>query len=307
MHIKLPVGHPQAYDCEQQQEQHPNLLFYETASDAVYAERISPLAIRTLFSGRALYTTHEGRFALEPGSYQIMNAGQPYALSIAAGAPREMLCINFRSGFAEEVLHSLAASSERLLAEPQPMAPLEASFYERLYPYDDVLTPTLLQLRAALQKGTATAGWLEDQFYTLTIGLLQIHRRTCREVEQFPAARLSTRQELYRRLYLARDFMDSCLDQPLRLDQIAEVACLSTPHFFRVFKQLFHQTPHQYLVHKRLARAQRLLAETDWPVTVICLEVGFESLGSFSWLFHRRLGMSPEQFRRQQKTSHLRK
>ena len=82
----------------------------------------------------------------------------------------------------------------------------------------------------------------------MATGLAQAHLRASWEAEQIPAARPTTRFELYRRLHLARDFMDSCLDQPLRAAQIAEIACLSTPHFFRVFKQVFHQTPHQYLV-----------------------------------------------------------
>jgi AraC-like DNA-binding protein len=89
------------------------------------------------------------------------------------------------------------------------------------------------------------------------------------------------------------------LQQPLTLSQIAEVAWLSTHHFLRLFKRTFHETPHQYLIRKRIERAKYLLAHTDLSVTDVCLEVGFESLGSFSWLFRRRVGASPETFRLQ--------
>jgi transcriptional regulator GlxA family with amidase domain len=68
-------------------------------------------------------------------------------------------------------------------------------------------------------------------------------------------------------------------------------------HFLRTFKLAFHQTPHQYLTHLRLERAQSLLRHTDTPVTDICMDVGFESLGSFSWLFRRECGQSPSAFR----------
>ena len=68
-------------------------------------------------------------------------------------------------------------------------------------------------------------------------------------------------------------------------------------HFLRTFKQAFHQTPHQYLTQVRLERAKTLLLRTDTPVTDICMEVGFESLGSFSWLFSKRFRKSPSAFR----------
>jgi AraC-like DNA-binding protein len=82
---------------------------------------------------------------------------------------------------------------------------------------------------------------------------------------------------------------------------MAAVACLSPNHFLRTFKQLFHQTPHQYLISKRLEEARRLLSLTEMPVTDVCFSVGFESLGSFSWLFRHRTGVSPEAYRRQKR------
>jgi AraC-like DNA-binding protein len=55
----------------------------------------------------------------------------------------------------------------------------------------------------------------------------------------------------------------------------------------------------QFLQERRLAAARRLLLTTDEPVTRICFAAGFESLGSFSWLFRRRFGLSPRQFRQE--------
>jgi len=71
--------------------------------------------------------------------------------------------------------------------------------------------------------------------------------------------------------------------------------------FLRTFKQIFHLTPHQYLTQLRLEQARKLLTRSDLPVTDICFSVGFESPGSFSWLFRRRVGCSPEAFRRQKR------
>ena len=70
----------------------------------------------------------------------------------------------------------------------------------------------------------------------------------------------------------------------------------------RTFRQLFHQTPYQYITARRLELARRLLAETERPISEICLAVGFESLGSFSWLFRRKVGVAPSEYRQQHRS-----
>ena len=103
--------------------------------------------------------------------------------------------------------------------------------------------------------------------------------------------------ETLQRLGRARDFIDHCYDHPLSLDQISEKACFSRYHFLRLFRQAFNQTPHQYLIHRRIEKAKELLSEDDLRVTDVCFEVGFQSLGSFSTLFHRCVGHAPARYR----------
>ncbi|MCB0111661.1 MAG: helix-turn-helix transcriptional regulator, partial [Caldilineaceae bacterium] len=110
-----------------------------------------------------------------------------------------------------------------------------------------------------------------------------------------------TREELYRRLHVARDFIAASFAQPITLDEIAHVAALSPNHLLRTFKALFHATPHQYLTEARLLHASHLMRTTELSITTICLAVGFQSIGSFGTLFRRRFGASPAQFRQQKK------
>ncbi|MEP6701335.1 MAG: helix-turn-helix transcriptional regulator, partial [Bacteroidota bacterium] len=67
-------------------------------------------------------------------------------------------------------------------------------------------------------------------------------------------------------------------------------------HFHRLFRQVYKRTPHQYLTQKRLDKAKDLLSENK-PVTDVCNEVGFESIGSFSVLFKKEIGFAPQYFR----------
>src|ERR687893_1734129 len=100
-----------------------------------------------------------------------------------------------------------------------------------------------------------------------------------------------------RRLLRARDAMDRSYAGPLDVPALARIALTSEAHFIRTFKETFGETPHRYLQRRRLERAMALLRETDRPVTEICLDVGFTSLGSFSRTFADVVGMSPRAYR----------
>ena len=107
----------------------------------------------------------------------------------------------------------------------------------------------------------------------------------------------SYQDDTYQRLIRARAFIDECYDMPLDVDQIAGQASFSTYHFIRLFRAAFDQTPHQYLIKRRIERAKGLLAAGDLSVTEVCFAVGFQSLGSFSALFHRCAGYPPTAYR----------
>ena len=105
------------------------------------------------------------------------------------------------------------------------------------------------------------------------------------------------RSTSYESLRRARELIDTQYSQPLDLDELARIANFSRYHFLRAFRAAFYATPHEYLTRKRVERAKELLAESELTVTEICLEVGFESLGSFSTLFHKIVGWSPSIYR----------
>ncbi|MEM8531963.1 MAG: AraC family transcriptional regulator [Chloroflexota bacterium] len=107
----------------------------------------------------------------------------------------------------------------------------------------------------------------------------------------------SHRNDTYQQLLRARHFMREHYASSLDLDQIARQASFSRYHFLRLFRETFHQTPHQYLVQRRIECAKTLLATGDLSITEVCFEVGFQSLGSFSTLFHRCTGYPPKAYR----------
>lgn len=257
---------------------------------------VGPLSLKTFRDGQAHYRVDGGRYLVDDTCYLILNAGQEYAITVDAPTPVESFCLFFAPGFAEDVHYAMTATLSNLLEAPIPPQAF-CDFYERTYPYTPALTASLQTLRMVTAQQTLDTGPLDEQLHAVMQQMLVQQGATQAEVATLPYLRATTRDELYRRIYRARDYMLASLDQPLPLVDLAAQACLSPNHFLRTFKQIFQQTPHQYLLHQRLARAAHLLQSTPLPVTEISLLVGFDSLGSFSWRFRRAFGQSPAQYR----------
>jgi AraC-like DNA-binding protein len=100
-----------------------------------------------------------------------------------------------------------------------------------------------------------------------------------------------------RHLLRAKDLADARYFEPLAVVDLAAAAGLSPAHFSRQFKETFGESPHQYLLTRRLERAAALLLATDWTVADICFAVGAQSVGSFTASFHRMFGMAPLTYR----------
>ena len=92
--------------------------------------------------------------------------------------------------------------------------------------------------------------------------------------------------------------MDRTFAEPLCIARLARIAEVSHAHFIRTFRATFGETPHRYLQRRRVERAMFLLRSTDSRITDICLDVGFNSLGTFSRTFQVIVGESPTAFRR---------
>jgi AraC-like DNA-binding protein len=100
-----------------------------------------------------------------------------------------------------------------------------------------------------------------------------------------------------RHLLRAKDLADARYFEPLGVDDLARAAGLSRAHFSREFRRAFGDSPHAYLLTRRLERAAALLRTTDRSVSDVCFSVGLRSLGSFTTSFTRTFGTSPTAYR----------
>lgn len=100
-----------------------------------------------------------------------------------------------------------------------------------------------------------------------------------------------------RHLLRAKDLVDVRYRESLAVEDLAYAAGLSKAHFSREFRREFGESPHAYLLSRRLERAATLLRNTDHSVAYVCLLVGLSSVGSFTSSFKRAYGVTPTAYR----------
>jgi AraC-like DNA-binding protein len=253
------------------------------------------LSLKVVLDGHAVWTTDVGRHRLEPGCCLILSRGQVYSLATSDDEPAETFCPFFADGFLEDVTRSLGEPETRLLDDPEPPRPA-ISFPEQIRRVSLALAPSIGRLGAMLAEAEVQPLAWDEAFFDLAAALLRV--RPDLYVDLAPAnARPAVREEITRRLARAVDYLHAHADRTIALEELAGAAALSPHHFHRLFHAAFGVTPHGYLTRLRMARAARLLARTDQPVTEVCAAVGFESLGSFSTRFRKAFGVPPSAWR----------
>ena len=109
----------------------------------------------------------------------------------------------------------------------------------------------------------------------------------------------SRSEHVVRRLRKARELIETDFDQPLCLSDLAAAAFMSDAHFVRQFRREFGLTPYRCLTDRRLQAAREMLRSTRMPVTDIVGAAGFGNRSAFSRLFKNRFGLSPQEYRMQ--------
>jgi AraC family transcriptional regulator len=275
----------------------PNMIIHNKTTSADYPMHTGPLTLKFTLKGAEFFKTPERDYTVEAGSYLIINQGQKYSCRIASRSEVETISVFFRPKFAEEVLASLVTPEDKLLEFKETNSELPVHFAEKIYEQNSFITTSIMKFKIASENNLEDEDWFEDEFFTLLKNMLVLHRVVNKEVENVSSAKLSTKWEIYRRAHVARDYIDEHFSEEIKLEDVAKASCLSLYHFIRIFKNIFKETPRQYIIKKRLEKASALLMHSEVSITDVCFDVGFKSLSSFSWLFKQKFGMYPEQLR----------
>jgi AraC-like DNA-binding protein len=277
-----------------------SLLLWETARRHSWSGE-GALSLKSFPRGCAHYRVDGRSYALGPTHFLVLNRGQSYRVDIDARQPTESFCLFFARDLAADVSYVRRGSHAALLDNPRPASLPPVHFFEKPCFLDGPVQQYLLRLQHQLRTPGLAADAFTEPLHGLLSELLRRNGDARAEMDALPFVRAATREELYRRLHVARQYIYDAYPAPLTLPELARVACLSPNHLLRTFRQLFGQSPFQLLTRVRLEKARELLVRTDAPVAEVCTAVGFASLSSFTGLFKRTYGAPPHGYRQQKR------
>ncbi len=169
----------------------------------------------------------------------------------------------------------------------------QPSFYETVNPVQSSsIANQLLPLAATVAIGLQPQ-INKEWFLSLSENIVRLEYRNYLFITQINAVRPSTKKELFRRLQLARDFMDQHFLEITEIKEIAEFCAMSEYHFFRRYKEVFEQTPYQYITEKKLQLAKDLLLQKKHSVTEVAMLCSYPDVFTFSKAFKKFYGVTP--------------
>jgi AraC family transcriptional regulator len=161
---------------------------------------------------------------------------------------------------------------------------------------DDVLTALVRLVFAQAQAGT-----LDDLAHDEVMSMIVRHLLRHYALERpLPACapRVTLTAATLRRVF---EHIEDRLCSPLRLAELAALVRLSDDHFLRSFKAAVGETPHQYVLARRIARSRELLERNDSPIAEVAQATGFKGASHFSAAFRAHVGVSPTDWRVQRR------
>ena len=268
-----------------------NLVLHARATHHRVENFAGPPSLKTVVSGQVAWIIQGRKLLVDPASFLVVSAGEKYSMNIAAQKPVETCCLFWAMGFIEQIAQEMISPLDRSFEIPitsPPALPYLAALHT------DVERNTVKRVQDMARRCTLTLApsGFEEEFLVLTAELLHVYQHIRDQVNRVPAARNSTREELFRRLLIGREYFHSHGFGPVSLTDAARAACISPFHFHRGFTHAFGETPHSYLTNLRLARAHGML-QSGASVLEACLAVGFSSPSGFSHLFRARFGTLP--------------
>jgi len=268
-----------------------NCLFY--AENLIrYFRYQTPFNLKYCIAGEMRgYFNNEYR-TLIPGQFIIVNAGTDLSCQPAKQGTKALHAF-FTDQIIQEVAHVFLNDEKPILDDPQPKA-TPVHFFPNVYRGHQLIPSQMRSVARHISVSESSRrDLLPDIFYSLLESMFQFQADISEQINRVNARTHTTREELFRRVLTAKEFMHDSWQSDLSLNTVAQHACLSPYHFHRSFQEAFGQSPMKWFRHLKLSNAKDLLASGKMNVTEVALNSGFSDVFSFSKAFKREWGVSP--------------
>lgn len=255
-------------------------------------------SIKLALEGVERYRVNGQTHRIQSGQFLLINNQQAFEVELQANRPVLGLCLFLNEQRIADVYRNLSFSEDQLLDNPQGSNTPLFDFTEMVFDVrQNALGEHLQQVAAHTDRSNGCIDLDDQTLYCQTAeALLRAQRVVRAQLRCIPAQRLATRQELFRRVNVARQYLDEHFADEVSNAQLAQLAALSEHHFFRTFKLVFGYSPHQYLIHRRLKQAAEWLRTRSFTVSEVAHLTGFADVYSFSKAFRKAYGLPPSAF-----------
>lgn len=250
-------------------------------------------SIKGYAGGRVPFCVGGRLHFVDDENFLAVNAGQEYEFS----TPPESQLFNFTIFMSElevaDAWASIRRSEESLLEDPATNDQPLPEFLVTPMPVTEPVKQARSRLRSGTLAGSLSAASKAGAVSEIIDVALWMQWEAMGQIRRVKAFRPSTREEAFRRIRRTIDFIESDLVRRLDLSLLAKVSCMAKYHFLRRFKDVTGETPHQFILRRRLARAEKLLVNTDLSAAEIGRRCGFADPTSFSSAFRTAHGLPP--------------
>jgi AraC family transcriptional regulator len=272
---------------------HYNVIIKVTANNVYYPEHCGCLSVKTVMTGVESYYIGNNEYKIREDTYLLLNRDQFYANSVAAEIT-ETFSISFTEEFEHHLLLNIIKSSEFLLDYPFETHDQHVQFTNTIQHFSETMKAIVHAIYLQSEQTIANAGALEEKFYMLYSELIAQEIRLKAGASKLECKRYSTRMELFRRVTLAKDYIESNYNnQTISLKEIARHAYLNEFHLIRSFRQIHKCTPYQYLKELRLQRALQLISARKYSISEVMQQCGYVDASSFTKTFKKKFGYPP--------------
>ncbi|MES1224059.1 MAG: AraC family transcriptional regulator, partial [Bacteroidota bacterium] len=258
----------------------------------------TPLSIKCAFSGKEYYKLKNTTYAVNEDNFLVLNEGTEYASYILSESITESFTLNFT----QSNLRLLAAAEKNtdqfLLDDPFLLKDGNTGFIQKLYTYSFEMMMYMVKILELSGEKQPDNFAIQESLYNILVEIFRLNFISGKESENINARKKVTREELYKRLSIVKDYIRSCYHEDITLHDLALTCYLNPCYLLREFKNLYRVTPHQYLTDIRLQEAEKMIVQTQKPISEITREIGFQDPASFSKLFKKKFNKAPAAYRK---------
>lgn len=253
----------------------------------------SRFSVRAVYNGYQYYEVENRSYVVKPDNCLVVQAGEKFEHFVDQDKEAHAIIVAFNPDFIQYYLYFMNHSSEQMLDRTFEKVDACLNFYEGSFRKTQLLNAYLQTIISNIKLGDKDPIYFQNLFVNILDELVGIEKEINDQINSISALKSKTRVELYRRLNMAKDYIDLNLNSNLSLEVISKESCLSPFHFLRTFSEFYGTTPYQYILSERLKKANFLIEKTSQEYNQIIRATGFEHKRTFQRAYKKEFGITP--------------